>query len=48
MLINLLRIDYMKLFYFGIGGGAFYRYGYYTLPKTADNIAAKFIVTLSF
>jgi hypothetical protein len=48
LIINLLRIDYMKLFYFGIGGGAFYRYGYYTLPKTSDNIAAKFIVTLSF
>jgi hypothetical protein len=45
---NILRFTYLKLAYIGIGGGAFYRYGSYALPKEADNFAWKFALTLSF
>ena len=34
--------------YIGIGGGIFYRYGYYALPKNADNWAFKWGFSISF
>jgi hypothetical protein len=45
---NIIRINYLNLVYFGLGGGGFYRYGNYALPATKDNIVTKFIITLSF
>lgn len=48
LLNNIFRFTYAKLFYLGIGGGAFYRYGAYTLPNTMDNFAFKFSLSLSF
>ena len=48
ILSNLLRFKYMRLLYYGLGAGAFYRYGNYALPKTADNLVFKLTVTASF
>jgi hypothetical protein len=48
VLSNLLRFKYLKLFYFGLGAGAFCRYGYYTLPRASDNLSFKFMLTASF
>jgi hypothetical protein len=45
---NIIRINYLDLVYFGLGGGGFYRYGNYALPDTKDNIVAKVVITLSF
>ncbi len=38
---NILRVNILNLFYFGVGGGAFYRYGYYSFEKPIDNAAFK-------
>jgi hypothetical protein len=48
ILTNLIKINYMNLLYFGIGGGSFYRYGSYQLPAMKDNFATKFILTIGF
>ena len=48
LLNNILRFTYAKLFYLGFGGGAFYRYGYYSLPNEIDNFVFKFSLSLSF
>ena len=48
MLSNLFRFKYMNLIYYGLGVGAFYRYGNYSLPTTSDNLAFKLIISASF
>jgi hypothetical protein len=48
LLNNLIRFKYVKLLYFGIGAGAFYRYGSYALPKQSDNLAFKINLTADF
>ena len=45
---NLLRISYVDLFYVGLGGGIFYRYGAYALPDRENNMALKASVKVSF
>jgi hypothetical protein len=48
MIKNIYRRSLYSLVYIGIGGGVFYRYGYYALPKAADNWAFKWGVSISF
>jgi hypothetical protein len=48
MFSNLLRFKYLNVFYYGLGVGAFYRYGPYELPNTSDNLAYKIIISISF
>ncbi|MFC0603822.1 DUF5686 and carboxypeptidase-like regulatory domain-containing protein [Winogradskyella pulchriflava] len=45
---NLIKIPVMELGYFGIGVGAFYRYGYHHLEKSSDNFAFKYSMGFSF
>lgn len=45
---NLYRRSILSVAYLGIGGGVFYRYGHYALPKAADNWAFKWGFTISF
>jgi hypothetical protein len=44
---NIIRLKYLRTYYIGFGGGAFYRYGYYSLEKTIDNFAFKLSLTIS-
>ncbi len=48
LLINNLFRKNMQFFYLCIGGGVFFRYGYYSLPKNIDNWAFKFGINFSF
>ena len=48
MINNLVRANYLNLFYLGLGGGAFIRYGSYAYPKWEDNMAYKLSLTVSF
>lgn len=48
MVKNLYRRSLFSLVYIGVGGGVFYRYGYYALPKNADNWAFKWGFNISF
>jgi Family of unknown function (DUF5686)/CarboxypepD_reg-like domain len=48
MVKNLYRKNVNNLFYMGLGGGIFYRYGHYQLPKTSDNLAFKVGLNFSF
>jgi len=48
MIKNIYRRSLYSLVYIGIGGGVFYRYGYYALPKNADNWAFKWGFSISF
>ena len=48
MIKNIYRRSLFSFAYIGIGGGVFYRYGYYALPKTADNWAFKWGFSISF
>lgn len=45
---SLLKTEIMNLLYFGVGVGAFYRYGYYTKNNFKDNISAKIAFTLDW
>lgn len=45
---QVLRLKFMSIAYIGFGGGAFRRYGYYTLPADKDNWAYKLSVDFSF
>ncbi len=47
-LTNIVRFNYVNIFYFGIGGGGFYRYGSYAFDKESKNISAKLLVTVTF
>jgi hypothetical protein len=48
MIRNLYRKSLGNIIYVGLGGGVFYRYGYYSLPNKADNWAFKVGFNLSF
>lgn len=48
MIKNIYRKPVLSLFYVGLGGGVFYRYGYYALPKASDNWAFKWGFNISF
>lgn len=45
---NLIKIPIQELGYFGIGFGAFYRYGYHNLENSNDNFAFKYSFGFSF
>jgi hypothetical protein len=45
---NLLRFNYLDVGYFGIGIGAYLRYGSYARDKFSDNVALKMTTTFSF
>ena len=45
---NLYRRRILSVVYVGLGGGVFYRYGYYSLPKRIDNWAFKWGFSISF
>lgn len=48
MIKNLYRRRILSIAYIGLGGGVFYRYGYYALPKAIDNWAFKWGFSISF
>jgi hypothetical protein len=45
---NIVKANYLNLVYVGLGGGAFMRYGAYANKNTADNMAYKLSLTVSF
>lgn len=45
---NLIRFNYQNIFYLGIGGGIFYRYGAYSSSHTSDNFAYKLVLSAGF
>ncbi len=48
MLTNILRIRYVNILHYGLGGGVFYRYGPNALATTSENIAWKLFISVSF
>ncbi len=44
---NIIKLNYLKLFYFGFGLGTFYRYGYYGYNNFMNNLALKLSVNLT-
>jgi len=44
---NLIKLNYFDIAYLGFGAAVFYRYGYYSFDKIADNFAFKLSITLS-
>jgi hypothetical protein len=44
---NFIRFKIFNLYYLGFGGGAFYRYGYYSYEKVFDNMALKASITVA-
>lgn len=44
---NLIKLNYVNMFYLGLGVGGFYRYGYYGYDNFKDNFALKLSVSLS-
>ena len=48
MIKNIYRRSLFSFAYIGIGGGVFYRYGFYALPKSSDNWAFKWGFSISF
>ena len=45
---NIIKVPFQNLGYFGMGLGAFYRYGYHNLEKSSDNFAIKYSVGFTF
>jgi hypothetical protein len=45
---NIYRKSLLSLAYIGLGGGVFYRYGHYALPKSSDNWVFKWGFSISF
>lgn len=45
---NIIRGNYARFAYWGLGGGVFYRYGAYRFQSTSDNTVARFLFTVSF
>jgi hypothetical protein len=43
---NLLRFEYARLVYIGLGGGVFYRYGYYAFDQASKNMVLKLMVNM--
>jgi Family of unknown function (DUF5686)/CarboxypepD_reg-like domain len=48
MVKNIYRNTFKNLFYWGLGAGIFYRYGYYHLEKKSDNWTFKLSFNVSF
>ena len=49
MFSNLIRLNVLNIGYFGVGAGAFVRYGaYYLSANIVDNFAFKIDMTFSF
>ncbi len=48
MINNIIKVNYLNLFYFGLGGGTFMRYGPYAYKKIKDNTAYKLSFTVTF
>jgi hypothetical protein len=48
MINNIVRANYLNVFYLGLGGGAFMRYGAYANKKWEDNMAYKLSLTVTF
>ena len=44
---NLIRFNYFKIVYLGIGLGGFYRYGPYANPELKDNVSLNFNLTMT-
>jgi hypothetical protein len=44
---NIVKLNYLNMFYFGFGIGGFYRYGYYGFDNYKDNIALKLSMSIS-
>jgi hypothetical protein len=44
---NIVRFNYLKMFYLGIGAGAFYRYGNYEYDAIRNNLAIKLSIIIS-
>jgi hypothetical protein len=44
---NVIRLNYVNMFYLGFGIGGFYRYGYYQFDDYKDNLAFKISFTIS-
>ncbi len=45
---DIVRLNVVNFFYLGVGAGAFYNYGYYSLNEQKDNFKFKLTVSLSF
>ncbi len=45
---NIIKHNYLNMFYLNFGIGGFYRYGYYGSDNFADNIALKLSMSISF
>jgi len=45
---NIYRKSLFSVVYIGLGGGVFYRYGHYALPKSSDNWVFKWGFSISF
>ena len=45
---NILKLPMLEIGYFGIGVGAFYRYGYHNLDRSKDNFAFKYSLGFTF
>lgn len=44
---KVLKINYLDAFYIGLGGGGFYRYGFYSFDKSSDNFVFKLNATFT-
>ena len=44
---NVVKLNYLNMFYFGFAVGGFYRYGYYKNDSFNDNFALKCSITMS-
>ncbi len=45
---NILRKKFGKLFYLGVGGGVFYRWGAYSLPQQNQNLTYRVVWNIGF
>ncbi|NBB23483.1 hypothetical protein GVN20_29330 [Runella sp. CRIBMP] len=45
---NIVRVKMKKLAYFGVGGGVFYRWGAYQLPKLNENLTYRLVWNVGF
>ena len=45
---DIVRVNLFNLLYMGLGGGAFYNYGYYSSTETINNIKLKISLKASF
>lgn len=48
VIMNIVRFKYLNTIYFGLGAGAFYRYGDYSLTPAEQNLSLKVMISASF